>query len=122
MRPAHSHIWTHQIEPCRVKAGLGYSSKWHGRNGFFEFPGGLRVICSDGLGWEHVSVSYSHRCPTWEEMCQIKDLFWDDEEVVVQYHPKKSEYVNCFPWCLHLWKPTEAILPVPPSMLVGPLK
>jgi hypothetical protein len=37
-------------------------------NGAFRVPGGLRVIASDGEGWDHVSVSLPDRCPTWEEM------------------------------------------------------
>jgi hypothetical protein len=37
-------------------------------------------------------------------MCAIKAIFWDDEETVIQFHPKKSEYVNTNPNCLHLWK------------------
>lgn len=93
-----------------------------GMNGFFHIPVGkeiLRVMVSDGGGWEHVSVSLRHRCPTWEEMCRIKSIFWDDEEEVVQFHPKKSEYVNCHPFCLHLWRPTEAAMPTPPSIYVG---
>jgi hypothetical protein len=67
----------------------------------------LLVLASNGMGWEHVSISlpYRKRCPTWEEMCWIKDLFWDPEEVVVQYHPAKSQYVNLHPFALHLWKP-----------------
>jgi len=52
------------------------------------------VIASDGLGWEHVSVSRKDRPPSWDEMCQIKALFWDDEDCVLQYHPPRSEYVN----------------------------
>lgn len=62
------------------------------------------VIFSNYLGWDHVSVSYRNRCLTWEEMCQVKDIFFDEEETVVQYHPKKSEYVNLHPYVLHLWK------------------
>lgn len=40
---------------------------------------GLRkctVIWSQGGGWEHVSVCPANRTPTWEEMCQVKDIFW----------------------------------------------
>ena len=64
-------------------------------------------------GWEHVSVSLPNRCPNWDEMCFIKDLFWDDEETVVQFHPRKSEYVNNYPHCLHLWRQVgvEPVLP-----------
>jgi hypothetical protein len=79
----------------------------------------VRVIASDGLGWEHVSVSRSDRCPTWDEMCQIKDLFWDEDDCVVQYHPPKEDWVNNHPNCLHLWRPIGVEVPRPPAILVG---
>jgi len=64
-------------------------------------------------GWEHVSFSPSNysKMPSWEEMCELKDLFWDDEEEVIQIHPKKSEYVNIRENCLHLWRHPETQLP-----------
>ena len=34
----------------------------------------LRVMASIGHGWEHVSVSLDHRCPSWAEMCLVKDI------------------------------------------------
>jgi len=77
------------------------------------------ILASNGGGWEHVSVSTSSRCPKWEEMCYFKDLFFSDDEVVVQYHPAKSEYVNNMQFCLHLWKPLEAEMPTPSSIMVG---
>lgn len=80
----------------------------------------LHVIASDGYGWEHVSVSLPHRTPTWDEMCFIKDVFWDETDMVVQYHPPKSEYINCHPYCLHLWRPIGQVIPAPESILVGP--
>ena len=79
------------------------------------------VIWSDGGGWEHVSVSpmKTSVVPTWDEMCKIKSMFFYDEETVVQYHPKKSEYVNNRPNCLHLWRPLNVEMPTPPSIMVG---
>lgn len=81
------------------------------------------VIASNGGGWEHVSVSPCNRkrknCPTWEEMCAIKDMFFEPEERVVQYHPPKSEYVNNYEYCLHLWRPIVDEMPFPPSIFVG---
>ena len=79
----------------------------------------FRVIASDGMGWEHVSVSTKVRCPKWEEMCIIKDMFWDETDTVIQYHPSKTDYVNNHPFCLHLWRPTKTLIPVPDSILVG---
>jgi hypothetical protein len=99
------------------------STEAYGNNGAFEIPlkHGQRVfvMSGDGLGWEHVSVSRKDRCPTWDEMCQIKDLFWDDTDCVVQYHPPRSEYVNNHPYCLHLWRQIGAEFPLPDSIMVG---
>jgi len=116
-----------------------------GNNGAFDLsspePGWrLSVICSDGtdqdvapeaVGWEHVSVhawrgsnlfdpSARQRTPTWKEMVFVKDLFWDGEDVVMQLHPRRSQYVNCHPFTLHLWRPRHLPIPTPPSILVGP--
>lgn len=79
----------------------------------------MRVIASNGMGWEHVSISLKNRCPNWREMCFVKDFFWDPHEVVMQLHPAKSEYVNMHPNCLHLWRPIGIDIPTPPSILVG---
>ena len=70
------------------------------------------VFGFDESGWEHVSVSpYKGKMPTWDDMCAIKDIFWDDEEAVIQIHPKKSEYVNVKDNCLHLWRHKSIELP-----------
>ena len=93
-----------------------------GNQGAFQIPYqsfNLNIIAADGEGWEHVSVSLSNRCPNWKEMCFIKDLFWDEEDLVIQYHPPKSQYINNYINCLHLWKPINFEIPLPPSILVG---
>lgn len=69
-------------------------------------------------GWEHVSVSTARRVPNWREMCFVKDLFWGEEEWVVQFHPARSEYVNNHPNVLHLWRHRDGF-PTPPFILVG---
>ncbi|HRZ15320.1 MAG TPA: hypothetical protein P5110_07425 [Candidatus Omnitrophota bacterium] len=79
----------------------------------------VMVVSSDGGGWDHVSVSCRNRCPRWEEMCYIKDLFFEPEETVIQFHPKKSAYVNNHPYCLHLWKKQGAEIELPPTEFVG---
>jgi hypothetical protein len=79
------------------------------------------VIWSSGAGWEHVSIApYDRRTvPSWDDMCRLKDMFFEDDEVVVQYHPAKSQYVNNLPNCLHLRRPIDEALPTPPSIMVG---
>ena len=97
-----------------------------GFNGMFRIPllegGTVRCIASDGMGWQHVSVTVEgdKRPPRWSVMCWIKDLFWEDEDWVIQFHPAKSEYVNHHPACLHLWRPLNEKMPLPDSIMVGP--
>jgi hypothetical protein len=69
--------------------------------------------------WQHVSVSLEKRCPTWEEMCMVKDLFWGPEDCVVQFHPPKADYVNVAQHCLHLWCLQGREFPRPPKIFVG---
>ena len=103
------------------------SDKSLGMNGVFYVPSKLRlngqqlqfkVIVSNEGGWDHVSVSLPHRTPTWEEMCFIKDLFFKDAEVAIQYHPAKAEYVNNHPHCLHLWRNQLQDAVMPPTDFV----
>lgn len=113
----------HVPNKYRVRTGRMGSDDSIGSNGAFEIPlkHGQRVfvIAGEGLGWEHVSVSRRDRAPLWDEMCQIKAMFWDDEDCVVQYHPPRSEYVNQHANCLHLWRPIGIELPMPDSIMVG---
>lgn len=118
------------MERARLLDGPYASTMKDGCNGAFviRFRGSvLRMIVSDGTdaeaeGWEHVSVSHLRRCPTWTEMCWVKDQFWHDDEVVFQLHPKRSEYVNHHPFCLHLWRHKLRDCPTPPSIFVGPME
>ena len=90
--------------------------------GWYEIPfegRTLIVVSSLAMGWDHVSVSLKNRCPNWREMCHIKDLFWNDDEVVIQYHPAKKDYINNCATCLHLWKPQDQVVPTPPTIMVG---
>lgn len=109
----------------RVASGDYASTPSYGFNGAFRIPiNGLQVqvIASDGAGWQHVSVSIgsSFSAPSWGTMCAVKNLFWEPEDWVIQFHPAASAYVNCHPGCLHLWKPIGQAFPVPPPELVGP--
>ena len=84
----------------------------------------LKIIASNGDGWEHVSVSAVFKdkamTPTWSVMCMVKDLFWSDDVTVLQYHPPKDEYINFHPNCLHLWRQIGTNHPLPPTYMVGP--
>ena len=79
------------------------------------------VIWSVGAGWEHVSVHpFARRItPSWDDMCQLKEVFFNDNDAVIQIHPPKAEYVNNLSNCLHLWRCTYKDMILPPSILVG---
>jgi hypothetical protein len=116
-----------QLEDGRIRTGEWRTDASAGLMGMFDLmsPKGtmLRIVSSGSdmeTGWEHVSVSTDRRCPNWPEMCWVKDLFWEKHEMVVQYHPPESEYVNFHPYCLHLWRHVNLPFPMPPSLLVGP--
>lgn len=87
--------------------------------GFLHLPGikkSLQCVVGvepdqDGNQWEHVSVKFcgmTNKTPSWEVMCQVKDLFWLPEEEVHQIHPKESEYLHGIGGIydvLHLYRP-----------------
>ena len=114
-------------EKYRVKEGMMGSTSSLGNNGYFVIPISqgviAHVIASDGEGWEHVSVHVVEEgeqfTPAWDEMCEVKDLFWDKEDTVIQYHPPESDYVNNHQHVLHMWRPIDQDFPTPPSLLVG---
>lgn len=123
---------TKNIEQYRLTTGPMASNISYGFNGFFIIQRNghiLRAQCSDetmweesrmaGKPWQHVSVSLENRCPTWDEMEFIRDLFWHESETVMQLSVPRKEHVNMHPYCLHLWKPLGVAIPVPPSALVG---
>jgi len=119
----------HVPEAARQCTGPLASTAAHGNNGAFVMPSSiagrwLRIIVSDGYGFDHVSVHVEdakgrRKIPLWEEMCAVKAAFWDAEDVVMQLHPKESEMVNNEPHTLHLWRPQGQTIPTPPSVLVG---
>ena len=126
-------------ENYRITKGRFASSVRDGNNGQFIIKQrhlahprhskdiiGLMCQASDGLGWEHVSVSVLkrnpknniQRLPNHYEMESVKNLFWSELDWVMELHPPKTEYVSNHP-CLHLWKPIGTDFPVPPAFLVG---
>lgn len=118
-----------EIEACRITWGRMASDASYGMNGGFIVPGprGIKLIClvSDKGGFEHVSVErgkpgdkIATKVPYWDELCFIKDFFWQPEETVIQYHPAHSVYVNIHPGVLHLWKCIDQPFPVPPIWMV----
>jgi len=131
VKPSFAHL-----ERYRVREMSLWSSARGDRFGVFSIPfhriglkGGSLMVCvaTEGnaeIPWEHVSLRIdlpdgTQRCPTWAEMSAAKDLFWCDDECVIQFHPPKAEYVNNHPFVLHLWRPIGVPIPRPPTIALG---
>lgn len=117
------------FEKYRIKSfGPWSSSLGDGNNGMFAIPrNGVFLMClvSDGLGWDHVSVSVREkdgesveRCPTWEELEFVKRTFFSEGETAVQLHVPVSKHINVHNYVLHLWRKQGFEYPLPPSAMV----
>ncbi len=119
----------------RVRSGDYASTDAYGLTGAFfvtcpETGRQLRLISSrgedwgesglPGCPWEHVSVSLRSpdKTPCWAEMEWVRSLFWRDDELVVQFSPPRAEKVNLHNGCLHLWRPTDGHIRLPPTICV----
>ena len=119
----------HVPNEYRVDYGPMASIASWGNNGAFLMPAIIPgrdfcIIASDGMDWEHVSVHMAnHRdktfMPTWKEMDHVKNVFWDEEDTVMQLHPPRSKWVNNHPHTLHLWRPLSLEIPLPEEIMVG---
>lgn len=108
--------------------GLAERVAYHGNfgdreNGLFRIGRGpcgspLTILASTGDGWEHVSVSTPHRCPNWIEMEWVKKRTMGDV-VAYQLHLPETDHINVHPYCLHIWRPLDAEVPLPPKWMVG---
>lgn len=120
------------LESCRITSGPFGSNASYGMTGAIRIPhrgAMLHVIASAGTGdptasgWEHVSLHVDIHgkkyTPGWDQMCFVKDLFWDEEETVIQFHPPHSRYVNNHPHVLHLWRYRYQEIILPSAALVG---
>ena len=114
------------VEQSRITRGMGPSGAF-----FIPFERGLlRVISSTGGGWDHVSVCRivdkvfdekvpgNVRVPHYEELEFVRGLFFNDNECVMQLSVPRSEHVNRHPHVLHLWRPQDQPIPMPPKAMV----
>lgn len=88
-----------EINKYRIRQGELATPDSYGMAGSFIIPLGhtrraVVITCNGdtGSGWEHVSIHVIRKrgrkniqeTPTWKDMCFIKNLFWSDDEVVIQ--------------------------------------
>lgn len=110
-------------EEYRVTKGNMATTADDGRNGLFEFRKGLVTyycVVSDKDNWEHVAITIDRtRPPRWPEMHLVKNMFWDESDIVMQFHPANQEYLNNNVYCLHLYRPIGIYFPAPPAVVEG---
>lgn len=56
-----------------------------------------------GDKWLHVSLSRSNRIPSYEDVCEVKNIFIGIDKTALQIFPPKDQHVNHHPFALHLW-------------------
>jgi len=120
------------IEKYRVTVGQMATPTNAGLYGRFLIPSPyqknteLNVIATNGEGvspqWEHVSVhavrNKKTKIPSWYEMQYIKGLFWEPDDVVLQFHVGAEDHINLHKHVLHLWRAVDEVQPLPPKILV----
>lgn len=98
----------------------GRGNEW---NGAFLIPHNgvtLKVLASNGMDWDHVSVSLPNRCPTWDEMSFIARTFFKPDETAMQLHVPAHDHISFHPYCLHLWRPRRGVgIPRPPASMIA---
>jgi hypothetical protein len=80
--------------------------------------GRIRIVLSNGGGWDHVSVSLSNRTPRYQEMKMVKRMCFKSDEWAMELHPPPSSYVSVHPYVLHLWRPQNGAIPTPDPGMV----
>jgi hypothetical protein len=113
----------HLLDTFRVDATATHGWNGDGTCGAFQVPSPIdkapmTVVASSGDGWDHVSVSRTNRCPNWPELEHVRKLFFRDDETVMQLHVPGKDHINLHPNCLHLWRPQNAEIPLPPKFMV----
>jgi hypothetical protein len=123
------------LNQFRIKEGEGATTDADGLNGNFKFAlAGVIVQVSSSEteieGYEHlIAVAFDKpqssiisrltakdpvpRCLTNEEKMQVKRLFWEDDECVVEYLPAKGSQMPFHFTATHLWRRTFSEFPMP---------
>lgn len=109
-----------RLNPYRVRSDRGIGDETCGAFQIKIKSVTLNVIASANYGWDHVSISVlgEERTPTWTEMDAIKRKFFEDTETAMQLHPPIEDHISIHPYTLHLWRPHDVAIPMPPKQFV----
>lgn len=112
----------HSPNNLRVRKGIVSSDDTFGNTGTFAVYSKIAsramiVMVSEEMGWEKVSVTLKNRFPNMIEIKQVKGLFWDDSDIVIQFFCERDHLVDGHPYSIHLWRQKESRLDTPPNAL-----
>ena len=120
-------------EHYRVKTGKYASTEAEGNNGMFVIPTNSKkyiyALAKEINGYEILSIHVSDHLkaikgqplvvtPSHDILKQMRDLFWGQEDRVVQIHfplPERANFYNSN--VIVLYRPKERSLPAPPAAL-----
>ena len=74
-----------------------------------EYTGKEKAVLLSGEQ-KIVAIFGENRWPTWEEVCTVKQAYWDPEEAAVQFNLSYNEDMNK-EYCILLWDATDMLLP-----------
>ena len=63
--------------------------------------------------WLHASISHPLRCPSYEELLDVRRRIFRPDEVVLQVFPPSDEHFSLHPYTLHLWATFDGGRPIP---------
>lgn len=83
----------------------------------------IQVVFASDLGWDHVSACVCSakgpvRVPSYSEMVRVKRLFFKPDEAAMELHVPEADHINHNDHVLHLWRPHDVEIPMPPKEMV----
>jgi len=78
----------------------------------------LNCVAAWRGGWDRVRVLTAQPgAPTWADMCIVKDVFFGENETVIQVHPPDTHpaHLKRSAVRLVLWRPQMGGIPLPPA-------
>ncbi len=103
------HLWRNKCiskkteEKLRVKILDAYKKAQK------EYTGKEKAVLLSGQQ-KIVAIFGEDRWPTWEEVCAVKQQYWEPEEAAVQFNLSYKEDMNK-EYCILLWDATDMLLP-----------
>lgn len=109
----HADVWE-DVLPKSVPEGWRLDEDHTRKLGLHTFKKKSPRLCVllaaniiDDKRWIHLSLSHSHRIPTFTELKEVKNAFIGEFRRAFQVLPPQDEYVNDYWKVLHLYAPLD---------------